>query len=222
MAPFRISILPVTAFQQNCTVLYDPASREALVFDPGGEPGRIHNFLTRQGLAVQRILLTHGHLDHAGGAAALKGLLDAPRIEAGQPPVEIWGPQEADRFLLEQIDRQQQALGLSGLCNVLPDRWLADGDTVEWRDFRFEVLHCPGHTPGSVVYVERTARFAVVGDVLFAGSVGRSDFAYGNGPALIDNIKTRLLPLGDDISFIPGHGPGSTFGAERQGNPFLA
>jgi glyoxylase-like metal-dependent hydrolase (beta-lactamase superfamily II) len=221
MADFRVTVLPVTVLRQNCTVVYDPASREALVFDPGGEPGRILNFLLRQGLTVQRILLTHGHLDHAGGAAALKGTLDAQRAARGRAPVEIWGPEEHDRFLLEQIERQQEALGLTGMRNVLPDRWLADGDVVAWADWRFEVLHCPGHTPGGVVYVERRARFAVVGDVLFQGSIGRADFVYGDAEALIGGIKNRLLPLGDDIRFICGHGPGSTFGAERQNNPFL-
>lgn len=221
MAAFRMAIIPVTAFQQNCTVLFDEASREAVVFDPGGEPGRIMQVLTAQGLEVQRILLTHGHLDHAGGATALKGALNEQRDARGKPPVEIWGPDERDRFLLDQIEQQQALFGLSGMRNVTPDRWLAEGETVALCGLRFDILHCPGHSPGSVVFVEKTARFAMVGDVLFNGSVGRTDFPYGDHDALIDAIHTKLLPLGDDITFICGHGQGSTFGTERQTNPFL-
>jgi hydroxyacylglutathione hydrolase len=218
---FRLTIIPVTAFQQNCTVMFDETSRQAVVFDPGGEPGRILDLLTRQGLEVQHILLTHGHLDHAGGATALAGMLNEQRAAASKPRLEIWGPDERDRFLLGQIETQQVALGLSGLVNVVPDRWLADGDVVKFGSLRFDVVHCPGHTPGSVVYVEKTARLAVVGDVLFRGSIGRTDFPYGDHAALINSIKTKLLPLGDDIRFICGHGQGSTFGEERLGNPFI-
>ena len=221
MPGFRIAIIPVTAFQQNCTVLFDDDSRQALVFDPGGEPGRIMDMLSSQGLELQRILLTHGHLDHAGGATALQGVLNEQRAAAGKPRIEIWGPDARDRFLLEQIEVQQAALGLSGMVNVTPDHWLADGDEVAFGALRFTVLHCPGHTPGSVVYVEKTARLAIVGDVLFRGSVGRTDFPYGDTDALMDSIRTKLLPLGDDISFICGHGQNSTFGEERLNNPFL-
>jgi glyoxylase-like metal-dependent hydrolase (beta-lactamase superfamily II) len=214
MSGFHVAIIPVTAFQQNCTVLFDEDSTEAMVFDPGGEPDRIRDLLGRQGLTARRILLTHGHLDHAGGAAALRDTL-------GEPRVEIWGPDARDRFLLEQIEAQQAALGLTGMGNVTPDRFLTEGDVVEFGALRFDVLHCPGHTPGSLVYVEKTARLAIVGDVLFRGSIGRSDFPYGDEAALISAIKTKLLPLGDDIAFICGHGQGSTFGEERRGNPFL-
>jgi len=221
MPGFRLAIIPVTAFQQNCTVLFEEDSRQALVFDPGGEPGRILDLLGRQGLTLQRILLTHGHLDHAGGATALAGVLNEMRAAAGQPRIEIWGPDERDRFLLEQIETQQAAFGLSGLVNVTPDRWLADGDVVEFGALRFDVVHCPGHTPGSLVYVEQRERLAIVGDVLFRGGIGRSDFPYGDGAALVASIKTRLLPLGDDIRFICGHGEGSSFGEERLSNPFL-
>jgi len=217
MPGFRVAIIPVTAFQQNCTVLFDEDSHEAVVFDPGGEPERIIDLLSRQGLALRRILLTHGHLDHAGGAAALQAAVNAP----DKPRVEIWGPDARDRFLLDQIEGQQAALGLTGMGNVTPDRFLAEGDIVDFGALRFEVVHCPGHTPGSVVYVEKTARLAIVGDVLFRGSVGRSDFPYGDGDLLITGIKTKLLPLGDDIAFICGHGQGSTFGEERRSNPFL-
>lgn len=219
--PLRMAIVPVTAFRQNCTVLFDPDTRRAMVVDPGGEPGRIIEMLLAQGLTVERILLTHGHLDHAGGAAGLREVLDSSYKAAGRPGVEIWGPDEADRFLLQSIEQQQERFGLQGLVNVLPDRWLQEGDVVPFGDWKFEAFHCPGHTPGSLVYVERGERLAFVGDVLFRGSIGRSDFAYGDGAALAAAIKEKLFPLGDDIHFIPGHGEGSTFGEERATNPFL-
>lgn len=219
--PLRMAIVPVTAFRQNCTILFDPDTRQAMVVDPGGEPGRIIEMLMAQGLTVERILLTHGHLDHAGGTAGLREVLDTSYKAAGRPGVEVWGPHEADRFLLESIETQQQLFGLTGLVNVLPDRWLHEGDTVSFGAWTFEVFHCPGHTPGSLVYVERSERLAFVGDVLFHGSIGRSDFPYGDGDALVASIKGKLLPLGDDIRFIPGHGEGSTFGEERMSNPFL-
>ncbi len=218
---FKIAIIPVTVFAQNCTVLFDETTRQAVVFDPGGEPGRILELLAAQGLELQHILLTHGHLDHAGGATALQGVLNERRAAEDKPRLEIWGPDEGDRFLLDSIEQQQALFGLSGMVNVTPDRWLVDGDVVEFGPLRFEVVHCPGHTPGSVVYVEKTARLAVVGDVLFRGSIGRTDFPYGDHDALIESIQTRLLPLGDDITFISGHGQGSTFGEERRGNPFI-
>ena len=221
MPGFRVVIIPVTAFQQNCAVLFDEASRQALLFDPGGNPDRILALLARERLEVRHILLTHGHLDHAGGAAAVQAALNAERAASGRPRLEIWGPDERDRFLLDSIEEQAALFGLSGLENVTPDRWLTEAEAVEFGGLRFDVLHCPGHTPGSVVYVEQTARFAVVGDVLFRGSVGRTDFPYGDHEALTGAIRTKLLPLGDDISFISGHGPGSTFGEERRGNPFL-
>ena len=221
MQGFRIAIIPVTAFQQNCTVLFEEATRRAVVFDPGGEPGRILDLLARQGLELERILLTHGHLDHAGGATALRGVLNQQRDAQGKPRVEIWGPDERDRFLLESIEQQQALFGLSGMVNVTPDRWLAEGDVVELGRLRFEVLHCPGHTPGSVVFVETTERLALVGDVLFRGSIGRTDFPYGDHAALIASIRSKLLALGDDITFISGHGESSTFGRERLDNPFI-
>ena len=221
MPGFRVAIIPVTVFQQNCTVLFEEETRNAVVFDPGGEPGRILEMLAAQGLDLQRIMLTHGHLDHAGGATALQGVLNEQRAAQGKPRLEIWGPDERDRFLLESIEKQQALFGLSGMVNVTPDRWLADGDVVAFGPLRFDVVHCPGHTPGSVVYVEKTARLAIVGDVLFRGSIGRTDFPYGDHAALIESIRTKLLPLGDDIAFISGHGQGSTFGDERRDNPFI-
>jgi glyoxylase-like metal-dependent hydrolase (beta-lactamase superfamily II) len=220
MADFRLTIIPVTEFQQNCTLLFDRESHQAVVFDPGGEVDRILDAITREGLSVGRILLTHGHLDHAGGADQLRQRLNEGR-PPGAPRVEIWGPHEGDRFLLDGIDEQQKVFGLSGLASVTPDRWLAEGDVVPFGPLSFDVLHCPGHSPGSVVYVEQTARFALVGDVLFRGSVGRTDFPYGDEAALMGAIRTKLLVLGDDIRFICGHGPASSFGEERQGNPYL-
>ena len=221
MSDYRIAIVPVTVFQQNCTVLWNTETRRCLIVDPGGEPGRILDVLVQQELQAETILLTHGHIDHAGGALATKGTIDLDYTGRGWPTVPIVGPDERDRFLLDGIEEQAEKLGFHGLRNVTPDRFLVEGDTVETIGLTFEILHCPGHTPGHIVFVEKTLRLAFVGDVIFQGSVGRTDFPYGDGPALIEAIKTKLLPLGDDISFICGHGNGSTFGVERQRNPFL-
>ena len=218
---FRIAIVPVTVFQQNCSIVWQPASMRGAVIDPGGEPGRILDAISSLGVKVEAILLTHGHLDHAGGAKALKGELDQARADRGEAPVMLIGPDSRDRFLLEGIEEAQKAFGMSGLRNVVPDRWLTEGDVVEVADFRFDVLHVPGHTPGHVVFVERARRFALVGDTLFRAGVGRTDFPYGDGALLLAGIKEKMLPLGDDISFVCGHGPSSSFGAERAANPFL-
>jgi hydroxyacylglutathione hydrolase len=219
---FRIASVPVTVFKQNCSLVWEPDTMRAAVIDPGGEPGRILDAIGRLGLQVETILLTHGHLDHAGGAKALKGVLDQARTERGEAPVPLLGPEKQDQFLLEDIENAQTTFGMTGLRNVLPDRWLHEGDVVELGRMRFDVLHVPGHSPGHVVFIEATRRFAFVGDTVFRGGVGRTDFSYGDHATLIEGIKTKLLPLGDDISFICGHGPGSSFGVERQGNPFLA
>ncbi|MBN8890772.1 MAG: hypothetical protein ABS99_02245 [Acetobacteraceae bacterium SCN 69-10] len=221
MSRFQIVIIPVTLFRQNCTLIWETDSKACAVVDPGGEPGRILDTIANLGLRVEKILLTHGHLDHAGGALALKGVLDEARTAAGEAPVPILGPDERDRFLLERIEEDALQFGFTGLRNVLPDQWLHEGDVVELGALRFEVLHCPGHTPGHIVFVEKAERFALVGDVLFHGSVGRCDFPYGDPVALRAAILGKLLPLGDDIAFICGHGGGSTFGAERRSNPFL-
>jgi hydroxyacylglutathione hydrolase len=218
---FRIATVPVTLFKQNCSLVWEPDTMRAAVVDPGGEPGRILDAIGRLGLEVETILLTHGHLDHAGGAKALKGVLDQSRANRGAPPVPLLGPDERDRFLLDDIENAQTTFSMTGLRNVLPDRWMHEGDVVELGRLRFDVLHVPGHSPGHVVYVEQTRRFAFVGDTIFRGGVGRTDFSYGDHAALIDGIKTKLLPLGDEITFICGHGPGSSFGVERQTNPFL-
>jgi glyoxylase-like metal-dependent hydrolase (beta-lactamase superfamily II) len=188
-----------------------------LIVDPGGDVDQILAAIDQTGVTVERILLTHGHLDHAGGAAALAEALHA-RPDAAAVPIE--GPDSRDAFLLRRIAVQAANYGFDAR-DVTPDRWLQEGDSVVLGPHRFDVLHCPGHTPGHLVFVNREARFALVGDVLFQGSIGRTDFPYGDRGALINAIKTKLLPLGDDVSFLCGHGPGSTIGVERQTNPFL-
>jgi glyoxylase-like metal-dependent hydrolase (beta-lactamase superfamily II) len=210
-------IVPVTPFQQNCAILWDEPTMHGLVVDPGGDVDRILAAIDQSGVTVERILLTHGHLDHAGGAA---GLAEALRARPDSGPVPIEGPDRRDAFLLEGIAAQAASYGFDAR-NVTPDRWFQEGDQVALGPHLFDILHCPGHTPGHVVFVNQAARFALVGDVLFQGSVGRTDFPYGDHQALIDAIRTKLLPLGDDFSFLCGHGPGSTIGAERLSNPFL-
>ena len=211
MGALKAAVLPVTPFQQNCSILWDEGTRGALVVDPGGEVPRIQDAIGRLGVTVERVLLTHGHIDHAGGAAELAEALGVP----------IEGPDERDQFLLDGIAEQGLGFGLTDVRNVTPDRWLHEGDQVSLGEHRFDVLHCPGHTPGHIAFVNHAARFAVVGDVLFQGSVGRTDFPYGDHDALIRAIHDKLLPLGDDVAFLCGHGPGSTIGAERANNPFL-
>lgn len=213
----KAAIIPVTPFQQNCSLLWDEDTGAGVVVDPGGDVDRIMAAVAETGATVERILLTHGHMDHAGGAADLRDAL-----AAGRPaPPPIVGPDERDRFLLEGLAEQAARFGIEGGRAILPDQWLAEGDTVEIAGAAFSVLHCPGHTPGHVVFVSTALRFAVVGDVLFQGSVGRTDFPYGDGAALLSSIRRKLLPLGDDVAFLCGHGPGSTFGEERLRNPFL-
>jgi hydroxyacylglutathione hydrolase len=206
----RAAIIPVTPFQQNCTLLWCDKTKKAAVVDPGGDLGHIREAIAQSGVTVEKIILTHGHIDHAGGAAEL-------REELGVP---VEGPHEADDFLLQRLADQGRAYGFEARP-VTPDRWLSEGDTVSVGDITLEVLHCPGHSPGSVVLVSLSQRFALVGDVLFQGSVGRVDLPGGDGKALIRSIKDKLLPLGDDIAFICGHGPTSTIGQERQTNPYL-
>ena len=208
----RAAIVTVTPFQQNCSIVWDEETKHALVIDPGGEVPRIADAISRLGVTVERILLTHGHIDHAGGAAELAE-------ELSNVPID--GPDQRDRFLLDGLSAQASSLGFAGVRNVTPTRWLRERDHVSLGTHRFDVLHCPGHTPGHIVFVNQAARFAVLGDVLFRGSVGRTDFPYGDHDALIGAIRDKLLPLGDDIAFLCGHGPGSTIGAERRDNPFL-
>ncbi len=212
MAKAQATIIPVTPFEQNCTLLWCDGSKHAVVIDPGGDLADIHQAIAQAGVTVERIWLTHGHIDHVGGAAELKESL-------GGVPIE--GPHRADLFLLEHVAENSRSLGLSHARNVTPDRWLADADQVRVGDLVFDVLHCPGHSPGSVVFFNKEQRFAIVGDVLFCGSIGRSDLPGGDHETLIRSITDKLLPLGDDVTFISGHGPTSTIGHERATNPFL-
>jgi len=221
MARLNTVVIPVTPFQQNCLLIWDEATKRGVVIDPGGDVDRILAAIAETGARPEQILLTHGHLDHAGGGAELQAALLRDRGSEDHGACPLVGPDRRDQFLLDAIEAQARAYQLTGLRNARPDRWLAEGDTVTIGDHPLRVLHCPGHTPGHIVFVSETARFAIVGDVLFQGSVGRTDFPYGDHAALIASIREKLLPLGDDIRFLCGHGPGSTFGAERRGNPFL-
>ena len=204
-------VLPVTAYQQNCTFVLCEKSGKAAVIDPGGEAERLLAIVEKHQLDVEKILLTHGHLDHVGAAADLREKLGVP----------IVGPHEADAFWLQQLPQQGQMLGGPTLQAFDPDQWLSDGDTVCVGEITFEVLHCPGHTPGHVVFFNRKSNWAQVGDVLFAGSIGRTDFPGGSHQQLLDSIRNKLFALGDQVKFVPGHGPGSTFGEQRRSNPFL-
>lgn len=205
------TIIPVTPFQQNCLLLWCENSRRAVVFDPGGDVPAIADATKKIGVTVEQIWLTHGHIDHVGGAAELRDMLNVP----------IVGPHIDDKFLLDHVVESGASFGMTGVRNFTPDRWLSEGDKVALGEMTFEILHCPGHSPGSVAFFNRDMRFAHVGDVLFNGSVGRTDLPGGSHATLIQSITDKLLPLGDDVQFICGHGPGSTFGHERQSNPFL-
>jgi len=212
MGQLQAGIIPVTAFQQNCTILFDSDEKRGVLVDPGGDNDQVLSAIKSNGIAIEAIWITHGHIDHAAGAMDMKDALG----------VDIIGPNEADRFLLDSLESKALKYGITDkVRNCTPDRWLNDGDTVSFGSHIFEVLHCPGHAPGHVVYFNRAAKFAHVGDVLFNGSVGRTDLEGGDHAALINSIKTKLLPLGDDIGFICGHGPGGRFGEERRTNPFL-
>lgn len=212
MGQLKAGIIPVTPFQQNCTILFDDETKEGVVVDPGGEVDKIRQVIADNGLSIGAIWLTHGHIDHAAGAMELKEALG----------VDIIGPHEADKPMLDNLERQAEMFGLSGeVRNCTPDCFLEEGETVSVAGHDFEVLHCPGHAPGHVVFYNRAAGFAHVGDVLFSGSIGRTDLPGGDHAALIRSIKEKLLPLGDEIGFICGHGPGGRFGDERRSNPFL-
>lgn len=204
-------IIPVTPFAQNCSLVWCPETGQAALVDPGGEAERLKAEIAASGVRVTQILLTHGHLDHVGAAAELAEYLKVPII----------GPQKEDEFWLQGLPQQSQMFGLEQCEPLTPDRWLEEGDSVQVGSITLQVLHCPGHTPGHVVFFDPHSRLLISGDVIFKGGVGRSDFPRGDQQTLIDAIKRKLLPLGDDVTFIPGHGPCSTLGEERQHNPFL-
>lgn len=211
-SPVGLFIAPVTPLQQNCTVVWCTATRKAAIIDPGCSIDAILGEIARRGLTLEKIWVTHGHLDHAGGTAELKektGCL-------------IEGPHPDDQFWIDGIEQQGKVYGMPEARGFETDRWLGDGDQVTLGSTTWEVIHCPGHTPGHVVFFNRQARFAQVGDVLFQGSIGRTDFPRGNLEDLLDAITTKLWPLGDDVAFVPGHGPMSTFGDERRTNPFVS
>jgi glyoxylase-like metal-dependent hydrolase (beta-lactamase superfamily II) len=207
----KATVIPVTAFQQNCSLLWCEETMEGAVVDPGGDLDRILKTVEDAGVTLVKILLTHAHVDHVGGTAALAGQLGIP----------IEGPQKEDRFWIDLLPKQCEMFGFPPAATFTPDRWLEDGDTVEFGHQTLEVIHCPGHTPGHVVFFHSGERLAIVGDVLFKGSIGRTDFPGGDYGTLVRSIRERLFPLGDDIVFIPGHGPASTFGDERRTNPFV-
>ncbi|KQN86940.1 hypothetical protein ASE90_06575 [Sphingomonas sp. Leaf67] len=209
-SPIRAAIIPVTPLQQNCTLLWCTKTMRGAFVDPGGDLPRLLAAAEQHGVRIEKILLTHGHIDHCGEAKPLAEQLGVP----------IEGPHEADRFWIARLDEDGKRWGLRGVP-FEPDRWLVEGDTVTVGEASFAVYETPGHTPGHVIFHHADAKFALVGDVLFQGSIGRTDFPLSDTQALIDSVVTKLWPLGDDIAFVPGHGPGSTFGHERATNPFV-
>jgi glyoxylase-like metal-dependent hydrolase (beta-lactamase superfamily II) len=210
MGKLNVQIIPVTPFQQNCALLWDDESKKAAIVDPGGDLPKILQAIAQAGVTVEAIFITHGHLDHAGAAADLAAALNIP----------IFGPDRRDQPLIADLAAQGAGFGMQSKP-FTPQHWLEEGETIAIGGHEFAVLHCPGHTPGHLVFVNHAEQFAIVGDVLFRNSVGRTDFPYGDHAALIAAITEKLLPLGDDFVFICGHGVGSTFGAERRSNPFL-
>ncbi len=207
----RYTIIPVTDYQQNCTLLVCEQTNKAALVDPGGDLDVLLNEVKKQGVDLESILVTHGHLDHVGGVAELAQRLSLPII----------GPQREDDFWIQMVPKQCQMFGFPESSSFTPTRWLIDGDTVLVGNEVLDVIHCPGHTPGHVVFFSATERLAIVGDVLFKGSIGRTDFPKGDHQPLIDSIQQKLWPLGEDVKFIPGHGPMSTFGYEMRSNPYV-
>lgn len=208
----KCAIVPVTPYQQNCSILVCEQTKKAAVVDPGGDLEKIENALSQLGVELEKVFLTHGHMDHCA-------IADTVRTKYGVP---IEGPHEADRFWIDKLPEWCQKSGFPHADAFESDRWLQDGDTVQFGNQTLQVKHCPGHTPGHVVFYNPEDKVAIVGDVLFQGSIGRTDFPMGNYDDLVTSIREKLWPLGDDVAFIPGHGPTSTFGQERQTNPFVA
>ena len=208
----KVTIVPVTAYQQNCSIIKCEATGKAAVVDPGGDVDRILDAAKQLGADIEKVILTHGHMDHCAASDVLRQQLEIP----------IEGPQKADDFWIAKLPEWCQMSGFPHADAFEPDRWLEEGDTVTVGDLELKVFHCPGHTPGHVVFLYEPQRVAWVGDVIFQGSIGRTDFPMGNHEELISSIRDKLFPLGDDITFIPGHGPTSTFGQERATNPFVA
>jgi hydroxyacylglutathione hydrolase len=207
----KYQTLPVTPFQQNCSIVWDDATMRAAIVDPGGDLDTLLAEAARLGVTLEQIWLTHAHIDHAGGSAELAERLSLP----------IVGPHPADQFWIDAISQQAMMFGFPDARPFVPTRWLQDGDSVELAGHVLHVRHCPGHTPGHVVFHSPAMNRAFVGDVLFAGSIGRTDFPQGNHQQLLASIRERLWPMGDETVFIPGHGPESTFGRERRANPFV-
>jgi hydroxyacylglutathione hydrolase len=207
----KYQILPVTQFMQNCTLLWCDETNDAALVDPGGETKRLLNAIAERGLTLTGVWLTHGHLDHVGAADELRQATGCT----------ITGPHQADAFWLQALPAQSDMFGFTRTESFVPDRWLDEGETLTLGNQQLQVLHCPGHTPGHVIFFSAASQLALVGDVLFQGSIGRTDFPQGNHEQLLASITEKLLPLGDDITFIPGHGPNSTFGRERISNPYL-
>lgn len=212
MSVLNFAIIPVTPYAQNCTLLWSEETKRGAIVDPGGDLDRLQAAITQHGVTVEKILITHGHIDHAGAAAELAKRLAVP----------IEGPQEEDRFWIEGMPMQSRKFGFPHVEAFEPDRWLHDGETVTVAGETLSVIHCPGHTPGHVCFYHAPSKLALVGDVLFQQSIGRTDFPKGNHQQLISSIREKLFPLGDDVRFIPGHGPMSTFGDERIDNPYVA
>jgi len=209
-APLHAAIIPVTPLQQNCTLLWCTKTMRGTFTDPGGDLPRLKAAAQQAGVTIEKILLTHGHIDHCGSAG----------IFAEELGVEIEGPHEADRFWIEKLGTEGPKYGING-NPFEPSRWLQDGDTVSFGELTLNVRHCPGHTPGHVVFHHPESNLAIVGDVLFKGSIGRWDFPMGNHQQLIESITKRLWPMGGDTAFVPGHGPMSTFAHERATNPLV-
>ena len=207
----KIVVVPVTDYQQNCSIIFDDETKVGIVLDPGGEPEKIAAEVEQLGVNVEAIWLTHGHLDHAGGAKDLKKLLN----------VQVIGPHEADKMLLDNIEVVAAGYGMSGMFNTVPDRWLEEGDTLSIGEHAFEIFHTPGHAPGHVVFVNRESKLTLMGDVLLQGSIGRTDLPGGDHQQLLDSIANKIIPLGDDMQFVCGHSPPSTIGHEKATNPFL-